>query len=367
MLFYEAIVEKLRKTADAATTYQNKWLSDDNWSELINQAHANSTLTYKELNCAVSKNPATRYVVDLMDGKANQTGIYRNTKQEGGRKVRYYYLTELGSNGDERSWRNQGAGISRQEVCHSVSLDKDITTPDEKKAQHSPSEQIGGSTRDHRKRPRKVTEEKGLRASTHEEEAHLPYATRVPGLQDHHTPKRQCTMSNAATEDAGKMSPNMLSPFTSCLQEAMPKKSNEVVTAQLEGRKAEWTRKTSPAPVSASSKNRKSADHVVKLLRVESGGDEETAATILLLALSRPTMKGIRDLLQSKLERSTDCQIVDSISAFLSHHSTKGRRPKETQNAVDAVLVAATFGSVSESGKALRLGIQTHNRQSKTY
>jgi hypothetical protein len=71
-------------------------------------------------------------------------------------------------------------------------------------------------------------------------------------------------------------------------------------------------------------------------------------------------MKSIRDLLQSKLERSTEIQIVDSMSAFLTHHSTKGRRPKEIQNAVDALLVAATFESISESGKALRLGINTH-------
>jgi hypothetical protein len=87
MLSHEAIVEKLRKTADAATTYQNKWLSDDNWSELINQAHANSTLTYQQLNCAMRRNPATKLAVDLKDGKANQTGIYRNTKQEGGRQA----------------------------------------------------------------------------------------------------------------------------------------------------------------------------------------------------------------------------------------------------------------------------------------
>jgi hypothetical protein len=117
----------------------------------------------------------------------------------------------------------------------------------------------------------------------------------------------------------------------------MPKKSDAVVTTQLNGKKVEY---------------------VEKLLHVESGGGE-AAAAILLLALKSQSMKGVRDLLQSKLEMSTDSQIVDSIPPFLTHHSTKGRCPKETENGVDAVQVAATVGSISESGEALRLGINT--------
>jgi hypothetical protein len=70
--------------------------------------------------------------VDLKDASANQTGIYRNTKQERGRRVSHYYLTVPGSDADELSWSNKGAGISRQEVCRSVPLEKDTTTPDEK-------------------------------------------------------------------------------------------------------------------------------------------------------------------------------------------------------------------------------------------
>jgi hypothetical protein len=49
-------------------------------------------------------------------------------------------------------------------------------------------------------------------------------------------------MDNAATEDAGKMNPNkphQLTPVTSCLKEAMPRNSDAVVIAQLNGKKAE--------------------------------------------------------------------------------------------------------------------------------
>jgi hypothetical protein len=199
---------------------------------------------------------------------------------------------------------------------------------------------------------------------------------RIPvGPQEDQTPtsagfnsgkKRQRTIDNAATavatEDIGELNPNNapLSPFTALLKKAMPRKAVAVVAAQLNGTKAEWTH-NAPAPDPASSKMRKSADRIEKLLQVESGGDERTAATILSVALSHRSMKGVGNLLQAQLERSTDRQIVDSISTFLTHHDAKGRRSKETQNAVDAVLVAATFGSSCDSANALaeRLGKRT--------
>jgi hypothetical protein len=200
----------------------------------------------------------------------------------------------------------------------------------------------------------------------------IPDVARIPGgPQEYQTPsvgfgsgrKRQRTVDNAATavvatEDIGEMNPNNapLSPFTALLKKEMPRKSAAVVAAELNGRKAEWTHKNYvPAPDPASSKLRKSADNIEKLLQVESGGDERTASTILSVALSHRSMQGVGTLLQAQLERSTDRQIVDSISDFLTHHDAKGRRSKETQNALDAVLVAATFGSSTrvESVKAL--------------
>ena len=89
---------------------------------------------------------------------------------------------------------------------------------------------------------------------------------------------------------------------------------------------------------------------MLTLLHVVSDGDELTAAAILLVVLGRKGTQGIKKALEAELERSTDRQIVDNVSAFLKHHNTKGRRSKVTQNALDAVLVASTFGkSDSES------------------
>jgi hypothetical protein len=81
MLSNAEIVKQLRTTADESTTYQNKWLSADKWTELMKAHHTNPTLTSKMLNDAIGKDPSTKDAVDLKHGASNQTGIYRNKKQ----------------------------------------------------------------------------------------------------------------------------------------------------------------------------------------------------------------------------------------------------------------------------------------------
>ena len=137
------IVKHLRTTADASATYRNKWLSDDNWIDLIKAHDTNSNLTSLKLNAAIRRDYSTKHAVDLKDGASTRTGIYRNTKQvSNNRKVCYYYLTEVGSDVDEQVWSN-AAGVRTQEVCRSVPLlGKNTTATDEKKAHHdnTPSE-----------------------------------------------------------------------------------------------------------------------------------------------------------------------------------------------------------------------------------
>jgi hypothetical protein len=104
-------------------TKAEKWLSDDNWIELIKAHHTNLTLTSLQLNAAIRKYYSTKNAVDLTDGVSNTTGIYRNTKQVNNRRVSHYYFTDLGSDVDESSWGN-GAGVRTQKVCCSVPLGK---------------------------------------------------------------------------------------------------------------------------------------------------------------------------------------------------------------------------------------------------
>jgi hypothetical protein len=108
MLSNTEIVKQLRTTADESTAYQNKWLSADNWIELMKAHNTNPTLTSNVLNTAVMKDPSTKNVVDLKNGASNQTGIYRNQKQVKGRRVCYYYYysTVPGSDVDEFLWGN---------------------------------------------------------------------------------------------------------------------------------------------------------------------------------------------------------------------------------------------------------------------
>jgi hypothetical protein len=101
----EEIVKQLRKTASA--TYREQWLSDDNWIELIKAHNINSTLNSLELNAAIRRDHSTKHVVDIMEGAANRTGIYRNTIQmmvgKKNRKVCYYYLARPGSDVSTRT------------------------------------------------------------------------------------------------------------------------------------------------------------------------------------------------------------------------------------------------------------------------
>jgi hypothetical protein len=106
---------------------------------LVNKTYANSTLTYKQLNCAISK----------WLRQPNGRSIYRNTTQN--RKVvvglclllQYYLLLDRTCLDLMRMnlllWSNRGATVvlvDKAEVYHSVPIDKDTTTPDGKKAHH---------------------------------------------------------------------------------------------------------------------------------------------------------------------------------------------------------------------------------------
>jgi hypothetical protein len=88
-----------------------------------------------------------------------------------------------------------------------------------------------------------VTEQKALPSSTPERPPDIPYVAKVPGPQEHQTPrvvsgrKRERTMDNAANPNA------QLTPVTSALSKLMPRKADALVAAQLNDAKAEWTHK----------------------------------------------------------------------------------------------------------------------------
>jgi hypothetical protein len=252
---------------------------------------------------------------------------------------------------------------------------KIVSTPERRP--NSVSDQKDVSPSAPKRHPNIVSEQKGLPSSAPEQPPNDLNVARKPAPLDYQTPskdrerKRRRTTDKAGTEDP----PNelnvacnrneRLTPFSRSTAKVMPKKSEAVVVAQLNKTKAEWTRKASAlVPGPASSTVRKSADRVETLLHVESDGDELTATRYSWSYSGE--LKVSRRHWRRDFERSTDRQIVDNVSAFWKHHNTKGRRSKVTQNALDAIVVAATFGSDSESVTALsnRLGIRTKSIES---
>jgi hypothetical protein len=341
-------IKQLRATADASEMYQNKWLTDDNWIELINGLHTNSTLTSQELNSAISLDASTKDVVNIMDGSSNRTGIYRNVLQETSRagkkrRVKCYYLTKPGSSVCPGLW-GRGGGKVTQGICASASLGKDTTTPeDEKKAAHdeAPPETRASKRQRSRKVPssstperqpilrnvlsvagpagkRIVTEQKALPSSTPERPPDIPSVAKVPGPQEHQTPRVVSGRKRERTILDNPANPNaQLSPWTGALSKLMPRKADALVAAQSNGTKAKWTHKNDPAPDPASSNVREAAIRVEKLLQVVSDGDEVTAATILFVALRPRRMKGVLKSLEAQLQKSIDKQMADSIYDFL--------------------------------------------------
>ena len=76
----QAIITKLLDTTNTLNSYKSKWLSDENWVELINHHHPKDEITVKSLNGALSRHQSTKDTIDLMDGTSNPTSIYRNKK-----------------------------------------------------------------------------------------------------------------------------------------------------------------------------------------------------------------------------------------------------------------------------------------------
>jgi hypothetical protein len=163
-----------------------------------------------------------------------------------------------------------------------------------------------------------VTEQKALPSSTPERPPDIPSVAKVPGPQEHQTPRVVSGRKRERTILDNPANPNaQLSPWTGALSKLMPRKADALVAAQSNGTKAKWTHKNDPAPDPASSNVREAAIRVEKLLQVVSDGDEVTAATILFVALHPRRMKGVLKSLEAQLQKSIDKQMADSIYDFL--------------------------------------------------
>jgi hypothetical protein len=108
------------------------------------------------------------------------------------------------------------------------------------------------------------------------------------------------------------------------------------------------------------------------ILHLAAAEGTETAANVLLDLLERQSLKLVRSKVLAKLLTSETITmnetIVSGITEFLECHKTSGRREKEEQDAVDAVMVASFFsteiGNFNSAKIAAVLGISNLKRVS---
>ena len=93
-----ALVQNALMSISRVDRYQNKWMPDSKWVELIKSAYGDieepyEALTAADLNTAISRN---RFLADSMDGTAfgNQWGLFRHKKHNGTRNVICYIAVE---------------------------------------------------------------------------------------------------------------------------------------------------------------------------------------------------------------------------------------------------------------------------------
>jgi hypothetical protein len=125
-------------------------------------------------------------------------------------------------------------------------------------------------------------------------------------------------------------------------------------------------------PKSCTKNIKRWARQIEIVLNLAAAEGTETAANVLLDLLERQSLQLVTSKVVAKLLTSehiiTNETIVHGIKEFLECHKSSGRREKEEQDAVDAVMIATCFstkiGSINSAKIAAALGISKLDRVS---
>ena len=132
MSTHKEIIELLHQVANETPSHRNLWIVDEDWVELINKAHPDSTLDVNKLNDALLRDTSTKHFIRNLDGAVNKTGIYCNNKMlwsklldDGGweivkRRDKKFYL--VADEGTTVQWDNN---ITESQVHPSMVPDDD--------------------------------------------------------------------------------------------------------------------------------------------------------------------------------------------------------------------------------------------------
>jgi hypothetical protein len=146
---------------------------------------------------------------------------------------------------------------------------------------------------------------------------------------------------------------SVLTPVSKAMSQLGPRKAKSALADRKAGT-IQWQEAAASVGESAVAKE---ASKLEWLLNVISNKITSTATRILEKLLQRSSMSSITEqLVRSFTAASNDAnaKVVAGIKSFLEHHTSRGSRIKEQQDAVDAVLVASTFAlEPGDSYKAL--------------
>ena len=147
------------------------------------------------------------------------------------------------------------------------------------------------------------------------------------------------------------------SPFTESQLVRRPRLCGPVLSARSGPLKMEW--ETGEAVVDTRSRKiRKAAADFEDTLKIDARNDTTTAGAILSNLVQRPSMSEVKTFLTNELTNdnsSIEGQMATCIQSFLKHHASSGPRKKCEQDALDAVLLACSFGDVPAASVASRL------------
>jgi hypothetical protein len=153
--------------------------------------------------------------------------------------------------------------------------------------------------------------------------------------------------------------PTVASPFTRSQVIRKPRLSKSVIEARSGPSRMQWDTGDTAVAEQSGQKIRRIAKDLEDSLQIDSGNDTAMAGVILSNMLQRQSMSEVKTLLTNQLskdESTIEVQIATCIQSFLEHHQSKGPRKKCEQDAVDAVLVACSFGNINAASVANRLG-----------
>jgi hypothetical protein len=156
----------------------------------------------------------------------------------------------------------------------------------------------------------------------------------------------ELSLETPARKRPAKETPaKMCSPVSAAITNLHPQRSKQVLESRSSKSAVPWVEGKSPLNARAVDRNVRTLE---AMLAAMASCDTSMASAVLFEVLNRPGLEQVRKLFLSEMRKETDneqsSKLVDNIKAFICHHPTRASRPQEVQDAVDAILVAATFG-----------------------